>query len=250
MGQFQAEIRTDRADRVPVKLKLFGDGASLDDFAKLHAEGRVTGFTTNPTLMYRAGITDYAAFAHKLLAVIPDMPISFEVFSDDFVEMERQARLIASWGENAYVKVPITNTKGESTLPLVEKLSREGVKLNVTAILTLAQAAGTVAALAPDVPGIISIFAGRIADTGIDPMPIMRAAVAMAADKPKAEVLWASTREALNIYQARECGCHIITATPDILKKMDQMAGMDLNALSLDTVAMFRRDAVAAGFSL
>ncbi|WP_269715455.1 transaldolase [Caulobacter sp. NIBR2454] len=249
MGQFQAEIRTDRADRAPVKLKLFGDGASLDDFAKLHAEGRVTGFTTNPTLMYRAGITDYAAFAHKLLAVIPDMPISFEVFSDDFEEMERQARLIASWGENAYVKIPITNTKGESSLPLVEKLSREGVKLNVTAILTLAQAAGTIAALDVKTPGIVSIFAGRIADTGVDPMPIMRAAVAMAADKPKAEILWASTREVLNIYQARDCGCHIITATPDILKKMD-MAEMDLRELSLETVAMFRRDAVAAGFSL
>lgn len=250
MGHIQTEFRDANADRAQTQLKLYGDGASLDDFARLHAEGRVTGFTTNPTLMYKAGVTDYAGFAKQLLALIPDMPISFEVFSDEFEEMERQARLIASWGENAYVKVPITNTKGESTLPLVEKLSREGVKLNVTAILTLAQAAGTVAALDPNVPGIISIFAGRIADTGIDPMPIMRAAVAMAADKPKAEVLWASTREALNIYQARECGCHIITATPDILKKMDQMAGMDLNALSLDTVAMFRRDAVAAGFSL
>ncbi|MDG2521173.1 transaldolase [Caulobacter segnis] len=250
MGHIQKEFRDANAAAAGVELKLYGDGASLDDFARLHAEGRVTGFTTNPTLMYKAGVTDYAGFAKQLLALIPDMPISFEVFSDEFEEMERQARLIAGWGENAYVKIPITNTKGESSLPLVEKLSREGVKLNVTAILTLTQAAGTVAALDPNVPGIISIFAGRIADTGIDPMPIMRAAVAMAAEKPKAEVLWASTREALNIYQARECGCHIITATPDILKKMDQMAGMDLDALSLDTVAMFRRDAVAAGFTL
>ncbi len=230
-------------------VKLFGDGASLADFSRLHEEGRVVGFTTNPTLMFKAGIADYAAFAHELIALIPDMPLSFEVFSDDFEEMERQARLIASWGENVYVKIPITNTKGETSLPLVERLSRDGVKLNVTAILTLDQAAGTVEALHPDVPGIVSVFAGRIADTGVDPMPIMRATVALASRKPLAEVLWASPREVLNIYQARDCGCHIITATPDILRKLD-MSGKDLGELSLETVAMFRGDAVAAGFSL
>lgn len=239
------------ASPVPVLegIKLFGDGASLADFSRLYDEGRTVGFTTNPTLMFKAGIADYAEFARKLVALIPDLPLSFEVFSDDFAEMERQARLIASWGGNVYVKIPITNTKGESSLPLVERLSRDGVKLNVTAMLTLEQVAGTVDALDPKVPGIISVFAGRIADTGVDPMPIMRAAVAMAARKPLAEVLWASPREVLNLYQARDCGCHIITATPDILRKLD-MSGKDLAELSLETVAMFRTDAVAAGFSL
>jgi len=230
-------------------IKLFGDGASLTDFSRLYDEGRVVGFTTNPTLMFKAGIADYEAFARELVALIPDMPLSFEVFSDDFDEMERQARLIAGWGGNVYVKIPITNTRGESSLPLVQRLSRDGVKLNVTAMLTLEQVAGTVDALDPNVPGIISVFAGRIADTGVDPMPIMRAAVAMAARKPYAEVLWASPREVLNLYQARDCGCHIITATPDILRKLD-MSGKDLGELSLETVAMFRTDAVAAGFSL
>ncbi len=199
--------------------------------------------------MFKAGIADYEAFARELVALIPDMPLSFEVFSDDFDEMERQARLIAGWGANVYVKIPISNTRGESSLPLVERLSRDGVKLNVTAMLTLEQVAGTVDALHPDAPGIISVFAGRIADTGVDPMPIMRAAVAMAARKPLAEVLWASPREVLNLYQARDCGCHIITATPDILRKLD-MSGKNLDLLSLETVAMFRTDAVAAGFSL
>ncbi|ATQ43291.1 transaldolase [Caulobacter mirabilis] len=230
-------------------IKLFGDGASLADFSRLYDEGRVVGFTTNPTLMFKAGVEDYATFAQQLVTLIPDMPLSFEVFSDDFVEMERQARLIASWGRNVYVKIPITNTKGESSLPLVERLSRDGIKLNVTAILTLEQVAGTVEALDPSVPGIVSVFAGRIADTGVDPMPIMRAAVALAARKPLAEVLWASPREVLNIYQARDCGCHIITATPDILRKLD-MSGKDLAELSLETVDMFRKDAVSAGFTL
>jgi transaldolase len=230
-------------------IKLYGDGASLTDFSRLYAEGRVTGFTTNPTLMFRAGVPDYVAFAKQLVKLIPDMPLSFEVFSDDFAEMERQARLIASWGRNVYVKIPITNTQGESSLPLVRRLSQDGVQLNVTAMLTLEQVAGTVEALDAGVPAIISIFAGRIADTGIDPMPIMRAAVAMAARKPLAEVLWASIREVLNIYQARDCGCQIITATPDVLKKLE-LAGKDLDELSLETVAMFRSDAVAAGFTL
>jgi len=230
-------------------LKIFGDGASLADFSRLYAEGLVTGFTTNPTLMFKAGVTDYAGFARQLLNLIPDLPISFEVFSDEFDEMERQARLIASWGRNVYVKIPIMNTRRESSLPLVRALAADGVKLNVTAILTLEQTAATVEALDAATPAIISIFAGRIADTGVDPLPIMRAAAAMAARRPKAELLWASLRETLNIYQARDCGCHIVTGTPDILKKLE-MGGQDLDELSQQTVAMFRKDAVAAGFQL
>ena len=235
--------------RVTNEIKLYGDGATLSDFARLHQEGLVTGFTTNPSLMRRAGVADYEAFAKELLAVIPDMPISFEVIADDFVEMQRQAEKIASWGKNVYVKIPITNTKRESSLPLVRVLSAKGIKLNVTAILTLEQVAATVEALDPATPAVISIFAGRIADTGIAPMPIMRAAVAMAARLPLAEVLWASIREVLNIYEAQDCGCHIITATPDLLKKLD-MAGKDLTDLSAETVAMFDTDARAAGYQL
>ena len=235
--------------RVSNQVKLYGDGATLTDFARLHQEGLVTGFTTNPSLMRRAGVCDYEAFAKELLAVIPDMPISFEVIADDFMEMQRQAEKIASWGKNVYVKIPITNTKRESSLPLVRVLSAKGIKVNVTAILTLEQVAATVEALDPATPAVISIFAGRIADTGIPPMPIMRAAVAMAARLPLAEVLWASIREVLNIYEAQDCGCHIITATPDLLKKLE-MAGKNLTDLSAETVAMFDTDARAAGYQL
>ena len=231
------------------RLKLFADGANLDDFVRLYASGEVAGFTTNPTLMHKARVTDYEAFAKALLTEVSDLPISFEVFSDEFDDMRRQARKIAAWGDNVYVKIPITNTRRESSLPLVRELAADGIKLNVTAILTLEQVAGTIDALDEDVPAIVSVFAGRIADTGVDPMPVMRAAVAMAALKPLAEVLWASPREALNIHQAADCGCHIITATPDILKKME-MAGKDLGELSQETVAMFYRDATAAGFQL
>lgn len=230
-------------------LKLFADGACIDDFVSLNATGMVGGFTTNPTLMHRANITDYESFARELVAAIPDRSISFEVFSDDFEEMRRQAWKIASWGENVYVKIPITNTQGDSSLPLVRTLSAAGVKLNVTAILTLEQVAQTVEAADPKTPMIISVFAGRIADTGVDPVPLMRAAVAMAKAKPKAEVLWASPREVLNIHQAHECGCQIITATKEILQKLE-MTGKNLDELSRETVAMFRRDAVSAGFSL
>ena len=235
--------------RDPYGVKLYGDGASIPDFLRLRDEGQVTGFTTNPTLMRKAGVTDYQAFAHDLISAIPDMPLSFEVFSDEIDEMARQARLIASWGENVYVKVPITNTRRQSTLTMARHLSGEGVKLNITAILTLEQVAATLEAIDPETPAIVSVFAGRIADTGVDPMPIMRAAVEMAKRRPQVEVLWASTREALNIFQARECGCHIITSTPDILKKLE-MAGRDLDRLSQETVAMFRADALAAGFEL
>ncbi len=232
-----------------VGLKIFADGANLADFVRLREGGLVSGFTTNPTLMHRAKITDYEDFARKLLDLIPDQPISLEVFSDEFDDMRRQAEKIAGWGENVYVKVPITNTRGQSSLDLVAALAAEGVKLNVTAILTLAQVAGAVDAAHPDTPMIVSVFAGRIADTGVDPVPVMRAAVALASVKPRAEVLWASPREVLNIYQASECGCHIITATPEILQKLE-MSGKDLGELSLETVTMFRRDAISAGFTL
>ena len=230
-------------------IKVFGDGASLEDFAALYNEGSVCGFTTNPTLMRRAGVSDYAGFAQDLLRLIPDRPVSFEVFSDEFEEMDRQARRIAAWGENVYVKIPITNTRQESSLPLVETLARDGIKLNVTAILTLEQVAGTVDALDAQTPAIISIFAGRIADTGLDPVPVIRAAVALSSLKPCSEVLWASTREVLNVYQARECGCHIITATSDIIKKL-ALQGKDLDELTQETVAMFRRDALDAAYTL
>ncbi len=243
------ELQSARNSTQLAGIKVYGDGASLEEFADLYQSGTASGFTTNPTLMKRAGVTDYTGFAHDLLRLIPDRSVSFEVFSDEFDQMERQARLIASWGENVYVKIPITNTKGESSLPMVRRLAADGIKLNVTALLTLEQAALTIDALDADTPAIVSIFAGRIADTGIDPIPVIRAAVALTVLKPKAEILWASTREVLNIYQAQECGCHIITATADIVKKLD-MAGKNLAALSLETVAMFRRDAVAAGYQL
>lgn len=235
--------------RLISELKLYGDGAAISDFERLYKEGVVTGFTTNPSLMRRSGVMDYEAYARELLAVIPDLPISFEVVADEFEDMKRQALRISSWGLNVYIKIPITNTRRQSSLPLVEHLSRAGVKVNVTAILTLEQVAATVEALALSTPAIISIFAGRIADTGVDPTPVMRAAVALAARKPLAEVLWASTREVLNVYQARECGCHIITATSDILKKLG-LFGKNLDDLSLETVAMFEADARAAQYAL
>lgn len=230
-------------------IKIYADGASIADFTQLYHQGVAKGFTTNPSLMRKAGVTDYEAFAKALLAEITDYSISLEVFSDDIADMERQARKIASWGKNVFVKVPITNTKGESTLPMVSRLSADGIKVNITAILTLEQVAATVEAISETTPAIISVFAGRIADTGVDPMPIMRASVAMAARRPHAEVLWASTREVLNLYQAKEVGCHIITSTPDVLKKLE-MGGKDLAELSLETVEMFYKDAQAAGYSL
>ena len=243
------EITEDKSQKARADVKLYGDGAALSDFSQLHAQGLVSGFTTNPSLMRRAGVADYESYARQLVALIPDMPISFEVIADEFDEMKRQAELIASWGDNVYIKIPITNTRRQSSLPLVKSLPQARVKVNVTAILTLEQVAGAVDALAVETPAIISVFAGRIADTGVDPMPIMRAAVALAARRPLAEVLWASTRETLNIYQARECGCHIITASSDILKKLN-LFGKDLADLSQETVAMFEADARAAGYSL
>jgi transaldolase len=233
----------------PLKIHLYSDGADVRDMQAAVAAGLVKGFTTNPTLMRKCGITDYEAFAREALTAVSGMPISFEVFADEFDEMERQAKLIATWGDAVYVKIPITNTKGESAVPLIRRLSEAGVKLNITAILTLDQVRGVVDALDPETPAIVSVFAGRIADTGRDPMPIMRQSLEIMRTRPKAELLWASPRELLNIIQADECGCHIITATPEILKKL-AMVGKPLDELSLETVKMFYNDATAAGFKL
>jgi transaldolase len=234
----------------PRRIKLFADGADVADIAALAARPEIRGFTTNPTLMHKAGITDYRRFAHAVLAVLDGKPISFEVFADDFDEMERQAREIATWGPAVYVKIPVTDTAGRPAAALVERLSHEGVRVNVTAVLTEAQVETSGQALAGGAPSLVSIFAGRIADTGRDPAPIVAAAVTHLAEvAPAAEVIWASPRELLNIFQADAAGCHIITLTSDILKKW-AMVGRDLGALSLDTVRMFRDDAVKAGFRL
>ena len=232
-----------------LSVKIFADGADLSGMLELYRQPHIKGFTTNPTLMRKAGITDYTAFAKDVLAAIPDRPISFEVFSDEFSEMERQAREIASWGDNVYVKVPVTNTRGESTAEICRRLSNAGVKLNVTALLSLAQVRDVVDAVAHGAPSCISVFAGRIADTGYDPVPLMTAAVEMLKLAPKAELIWASPRELLNIFQADAIGCHIITVTHDILKKLSNV-GRDLEDYSLDTVKMFHTDATAAGFVL
>jgi transaldolase len=232
-----------------MRVKLFQDGADLNEMTAARARDVVAGFTTNPTLMNRAGITDYRAFAKKVIAAIPDRPISFEVFSDDFEMMEREAREIASWGGDTYIKIPITNTQGKSAGPLIRKLSNEGFSLNVTAILTLDQVDVVARNVLAGSRTIVSVFAGRIADTGIDPVPVMLKALQYLCDLPKAELLWASPRELLNVFQADEIGCHIITATPDIIAKLS-LVGKDLAQYSLETVKMFYRDAVAAKFKL
>jgi transaldolase len=231
------------------KIKLYADGADLNGMIEEYKKGIASGFTTNPTLMKKAGVKSYEEFAKAALKAIPDLPISFEVFSDDLPGMEREARKIGSWGKNVYIKIPVTNTKGESTAPLVKKLSHEGLKLNVTAILTLDQVKTVAKALSPETPSIVSVFAGRIADTGRDPMPMMKDAVKVLKSNPKAELLWASTRELLNLIQAESCGCHIITITNDILKKVPQV-GKDLDHLSLETVQMFYSDAQSAGYRI
>ena len=236
-------------NKADLKVKLFSDGADVSDMLRVYKEGLVRGFTTNPTLMKKAGICDYEAFAREALRQITDCPISFEVFSDDFASMEREARIIHAWGPNVNIKIPVMNTQGQSSAPLIRKLSAEGLQLNVTAILTLQQVSEVVDALAPDVPAIVSVFAGRIADTGRDPIPVMQQARDIIRQKPLAELLWASTRELLNIFQADACGCDIITVTPDILKKL-AMYNKDLHQLSLETVRMFYQDAQAAGFKL
>jgi transaldolase len=233
-----------------LSVKIFADGADLAGMLELYRKPYIKGFTTNPTLMRKAGISDYRGFARDVLAAIPDRPISFEVFSDEFPEMERQASEIANWGANVYVKIPVTNTRGESAAPLVRRLSHRGVKLNVTALLPLEQVREIVAALAGGAPSCISVFAGRMADTGVDPVPVMREALTILRNSaPKSELIWASPRELLNIFQADAIGCHIITVTHDILKKLS-LVGRDLKDYSLDTVKMFHADAEHAGFAL
>lgn len=232
-----------------LKVKLFADGADLAGMMEMYAKPMIKGFTTNPTLMRKAGIQDYKSFAKQVLSCIPDRPISFEVFADEIDEMERQAIEIASWGKNVSVKIPVLNTKREFTGPLIERLSKVGVALNVTALMSLEQVRLVTEKLAPNTPAIISVFAGRIADTGRDPVPLMAEAVKIMRAKPKAELIWASPRELLNIFQADSIGCHIITATNDILKKLS-LVGKDLDNYSLETVQMFHQDAQAAGYKI
>jgi len=232
-----------------LKVKIFADGADKAGMLEMYAKPYIKGLTTNPTLMRKAGITDYKSFAKDILSAISDRPISFEVFSDDFAEMERQALEISSWGENVYVKIPVTNTKRETCYELVKKLAQSKVKLNVTAIMTLEQVRDVAAFLDPNVPSFVSVFAGRIADTGRDPVPLMGTAVEILKATPAAELIWASPRELLNIFQADAIGCHVITVTNDVLKKLS-LVDLDLHEYSLDTVKMFYTDAVAAGFKL
>jgi len=232
-----------------LKVKLFADGADLNGMKEMAANPQIRGFTTNPTLMRKAGIADYAAFARDVLRIIPDRPVSFEVFADEFGEMEAQAHEIASWGRNVNVKIPVTSTRGEFCGPLIERLSRAGVQVNVTAVLTLDQVKRVTERLAPETAAIVSVFAGRIADTGRDPVPVMAESVRILKAKPKAELIWASPRELLNIFQADAVGCHIITATNDILKKL-ALVGKDLDKYSLETVEMFYKDAKAAGYTI
>jgi len=233
-----------------LRVKLYADGADKAGMLQLNGNPLIKGMTTNPTLMRKAGLTDFEAFARDILQSITQKPISLEVFSDDFLEMRRQALKINGWAKNVYVKIPITNTRSESSLPLIRELAAEGVKLNVTAILTLDQVKGVAGALNSKVPSVVSVFAGRIADTGVDPMPLMRECKKILAGLPQAELLWASVREVLNIFQADDCGCEIVTVPHDILAKAQKLTGMDLQALSLDTVKMFAADAAAAGFKL
>jgi len=232
-----------------LKVKIFADGADKAGMLEMNAKPLIQGLTTNPTLMKKVGITHYRAFCKDILTTIKEKPLSFEVFSDDFFEMERQAMEIASWGSNVYVKIPVTNTKKETCYALLKKLTSQGVKVNVTALMTLAQTRDVVAALNPLVPSYVSIFAGRIADTGRDPVPLMAAAVEMLKVAPAAELIWASPRELLNIFQADDIGCQVITVTNDLIKKLS-LVGYDLEEYSLDTVKMFYNDAVAAGFKL
>ena len=233
-----------------LNVKIFADGADLEGMISLYRNPLVKGLTTNPTLMRKAGILDYESFAKDALAFVKDKPISFEVFSDEFSEMKRQALKIRDWQQNVYVKIPITNSRSQSSIPLIKELVRERVQLNVTAILTLKQVRDVAGALLPDVPAVVSVFAGRIADTGRDPVPVMAASKVLLEDLPKAELLWASVREVLNVVQANDCGCDIVTVPHDILNKALKLVGTDLEALSLDTVRMFAEDAERAGFKL
>jgi len=241
------------SSRVPtlkeLKIKIFSDGADIDSIVDAYQKGVVKGFTTNPTLMNKAGITNYVAFAKEVLKIVTDLPVSFEVFSDEFDEMRYQAHKINELGPNVYVKIPVTNTKRQSAAPLIKELHAEGIKLNITAILSLRQVKEVYDALNPDVSAFVSVFAGRVADTGRDPLPLMQESLEMIRPKPKAELLWASPREVFNLMQAELMGCHIITITPDILAKASKF-GMDLEDLSLDTVKMFYNDATKSGFKI
>jgi len=246
-------LETSAAASIPklqdLKVKIFADGADKAGIVELAKNPHVKGFTTNPTLMNKAGIKDYEAFARDVLAAIPTYPISFEVFADDNAEMLRQAKLITTWGENVYVKIPVTNTKRETTAPIIRELTKAGVKLNVTALMTAAQVADVCAALAGGAPACVSVFAGRVADTGRDPLPIMRRSLEIIRDFPGVELIWASPRELLNIFHADSIGTHIITVTHDVLGKLN-LVGKDLDEYSLDTVKMFAGDAAKAGFTL
>lgn len=232
-------------------IKIFADGADLEEMKRVYEEGLVDGFTTNLYFLMLAGVSDYEKFASDVLAAIPDLPISFEVISDDFESIEKEARIVSSWGDNVYVKIPVTNSKGESSADLIRKLSGEGMKLNITAIYTPAQVRTVVGVLSPETPSVISVFAGRIGETGVDPMPIVRQAAEMIRHQPlpHTELLWASTREVYNIFQARECGCHIITMAQDILNKLDSI-GTSLERVSMDTVKYFYDCAVRSGFKI
>lgn len=236
-------------DPLRLNVKIFADGADVAGMVEMYKQPFVKGFTTNPTLMRKVGVTDYRAFAHEVLKQIPDRPISFEVFSDDFAEMDRHAREIASWGDNVYVKIPVTNTEGKPSYELVGTLAAAGIKLNVTAVFTLEQVRAVVAHLSKSTPSCVSVFAGRIADTGVDPVPHMAEAVAIVHALPHAELIWASPRELLNVFHADSIGCDIITVTNDLLAKLAH-CGKDLAQFSLETVRMFRDDAVKAGFRL
>ena len=231
------------------KIKIFADGADINGMREEYKKGYVSGFTTNPTLMKKAGVVDYEAFAKEIAGEITDLPLSFEVFSDDFETMAKEARKIGSWGDNIYIKLPVTNTKGESTAGLIKELSAEGYKLNITAILTIEQVENVVNSFTPGSGAYVSVFAGRIADTGVNPVPIMKKTADLCSGVKGVESLWASTRELLNIFQAQECGVDIITVTNDILKKLP-MVGKDLSELSLETVQMFYNDAKSLGYKI
>jgi len=233
-----------------LKIQLYADGADKAGILDLYAKPYIKGLTTNPSLMKKAGVKDYEAFAKEILQTVKAKPISLEVFSDEFAEMKRQALKITALAPNVYTKIPITNSKGESSLPLIKELAAQGVKVNVTALFTEAQVRGVAAALNPAVPSVVSVFAGRIADTGVDPMPLMRTYASIVKGLPKAELLWASTREVLNIFEAQDCGCAIITVPNEILAKAEKLVGISLEEMSLDTVRTFLKDATAAGYKL
>jgi transaldolase len=232
-----------------LRVKIFADGADFDGILKMYANPLIKGFTTNPSLMRKAGVTDYEGYARKVIAAVPDRPISFEVFADDLDGMIKQARVIASWGDNVNVKIPVMNTQREFTGRAIETLSKEGIAVNVTAVFTLEQVRRITERLAPETPAIVSVFAGRIADTGRDPVPHMAECVKILKDKPHSELIWASPRELINIFQADAIGCQIITVTNDVIAKL-ALVDKDLDAYSLETVDMFYRDATGAGFSI